>query len=1427
MDRLKRKKAKLKAAYTRAKSKLVRTIEGELFTKVQIVDLMDNVAAAFEELICSYDELAGYYESNDDKKKLQVVSCEIDALELDFTETEQIVKGYLMPSTSTTPQLESGESIDIRSKNLQQEIDDQEEEITNVIKELEETYRKYAMKGKQAKTDSTKTLAQAKESRKTEQVVRIEKPKVGQEILPESQLPAKQSTEESNTELPIMGASAANASPIMLSSHEQKPSSVLAQSAPVLPHKVFTSTPYYSQNPVSKAPLVIPVFQPGSQSSTVLSQAQVEYPQKLSRDMNISQQLVKGDNEHLSPFYQQPANSSSSYRKQMDMTFDSTRLLTRVSIPKFKGEKKNYESWKAAFMTCIDSAAVTPEYKLLKLLDSMEGEPLKVIESLGHSAAAYDMAKERLDRKYGGKRRQMVLRLEELNRFKQVRDGNARELESFAELLDVLKVNLCESGQQCELGGGALYVTLQRKLSETLLSRYNRWVYEHQVPETVETLRVFVNQESEFLTTATETLKGLNKDSAVQKKDQTAKTFVGHTQSPLKGKSMSKCQLCKGIHGLWACERFKSMDVEERWKQAKGLHICFRCLSSSHQGKFCPRDRVCGIDGCTYKHNRLLHEKKATTTWGQQTMLPQPSPPWPTEVRANEEENHTLTTTTDSLHVDLAYMALRTVPVILKNGPHVIRVNALLDDGSTRTYLNQDIAAQLCLEGEPEQLTVNVLNGHKANLESSTVDFTIESVDGELQRPATAYTTKRVTGNMQVVNWNRHKDKWKHLQAIKFPQLGKQPIVDILIGVDQADLHCSLQDIAGEPGEPIARCTPLGWTCIGCPLTSVGENQTNFSFFQHNESAELNELVRRYWEVEESGPTALVKPEEKCASDMVSESITYLNGRYCVGIPWKNKKATMPDNYEMAVDRLGNTEKRLLRVPEVGRAYQSVLDNYLEKDYIRKVSPTEAKPDQVWYLPHFPVLKPDKTTTKTRIVFDASAKRKGISLNDRIYQGPKLQTSLVSVLVRFRQNQIALMCDIAEMYLQIELKPEDKPFHRFLWRDLNQGKPPDTYEFNRVVFGVNASPFLAQFVSRHNAIRHMSKYPLATETVLKSTYMDDSMVSVKDVATAIELQKQLAGLYHTANMHARKWLSNSPDVLQNIPTADHAVAVDLDKGKLPSVKTLGVLWSPQTDEFMFSFNCPDEGFEITKRSFLKKIASLFDPLGLLMPFTIRGRILLQRIWESGLGWDQPLSQTLRKEVEAWFVELPSLIDIRIPRCLRDANELDTHVTLHAFADASINAYGAVVYARHKYADGHVVSRLVASKARVAPLQAMSVPRLELMAAMVALKLTESLGQTLEIPRKDWQFWSDSMDVLHWIRGHSRHFKPFVANRVGEIQLATDPAQWRFIPTQSNPADLLTRGESVSDLVNDKKWWNGPHFLPLSPPEWPENNQDQK
>ena len=297
--------------------------------------------------------------------------------------------------------------------------------------------------------------------------------------------------------------------------------------------------------------------------------------------------------------------------------------------------------------------------------------------------------------------------------------------------------------------------------------------------------------------------------------------------------------------------------------------------------------------------------------------------------------------------------------------------------------------------------------------------------------------------------------------------------------------------------------------------------------------------------------------EERLTLNVGKDSLEYENGRYRVAVPWKYDKPELPDIKPMALSQLRSTERNLKKDNRVAEKYKATIQAYAEKGYLRKVPSDEQLPNNVWYLPHFPVVRMDKATTKVRIVFDCAAKCNGISLNDMIHAGPKLLQGLFNVLVRFRRNLVGIACDIKEMYLQIEVKEQDRSHFRLLWRDLDPSQEPDVFEFNRVVFGKNSAPMESQFVAQENARRNQDCYPLAAETVLKTTYMEDSIDSVENDEEGVELYRQLKALWGAANMQARKWISNSPEVMEKIPAEERATEIVIDSGQDPITKTLG------------------------------------------------------------------------------------------------------------------------------------------------------------------------------------------------------------------------------------------------------------------------------
>ena len=262
--------------------------------------------------------------------------------------------------------------------------------------------------------------------------------------------------------------------------------------------------------------------------------------------------------------------------------------LKRISIPVFNGDRRAYEGWKAAFMACVHQAPATPDYKLLQLRQHLSGEALKIVEPFGHSAAAYEAAIALLERKLGGQRRKLALHLDELENIKSLCPGNMGDIERFADLLDVTVVNLKEANRHDKLGKRTLYISLCKKLNEGMLAQYHRWIFKNHCWESVETLKEFMLQEAEFQTVASETIRGVTSSNrnVDSRRNQSEKAFFGNAQES-EIQKYCPCKVCKGHHGVWHCDKFKDLPVQERWNTAKRLKLCFRCLGGGHRGHVC------------------------------------------------------------------------------------------------------------------------------------------------------------------------------------------------------------------------------------------------------------------------------------------------------------------------------------------------------------------------------------------------------------------------------------------------------------------------------------------------------------------------------------------------------------------------------------------------------------------------------------------------------------------------------------------------------------------------------------------------------------------------------------------------------------------------------------------------------------------------
>ena len=490
---------------------------------------------------------------------------------------------------------------------------------------------------------------------------------------------------------------------------------------------------------------------------------------------------------------------------------------------------------------------------------------------------------------------------------------------------------------------------------------------------------------------------------------------------------------------------------------------------------------------------------------------------------------------------------------------------------------------------------------------------------------------------------------------------------------------------------------------------------------------------------------------------------------------------------------------------------KEILDNGYAEEVPKDDQP---KAGCVSYIPHHGVYHPHKK--KLRVVFDCSARCQGVSINDLLLQGPDLINGLVGILCRFRQERVAVVCDIRKMFYQFRVNDEHRNFLRFLWyKDGKIDSDPIEYRMKVHLFGAVSSPGCANFALQRAAEDGEREFGKpAADFVKRDFYVDDGLTSVPTTEEAVNLITNTKALCAKKSIGLHRFASNDKEVLKAIPANERADCVrdiEVIGNSTPIERVLGIQWSLEDDCFRFRITLKDR--PATRRGILSAVSAVYDPLGFLSPVVLSGKRILQDICRDQTDWDAPLSDDLVSRWRNWCSGLSALQDLQIPRCFKPDNfGVLKRVELHHFSDASTTGYGQSSYLRLVNDNDEVFCSLVLGKARVTPLRQISIPRLELTAAVLSVRIADVLKSELQFDNITEYFWTDSKVVLGYIANDARRFHVFVANRVQQIRDSTEIGQWNYVQTADNPADCASRGLTARSLVNNTTWFSGPDFL---------------
>ena len=656
--------------------------------------------------------------------------------------------------------------------------------------------------------------------------------------------------------------------------------------------------------------------------------------------------------------------------------------------------------------------------------------------------------------------------------------------------------------------------------------------------------------------------------------------------------------------------------------------------------------------------------------------------------------------------------------------------------------------------------------------------------------------------------------------------------VDILLGV--VDMWTIVQGIDRKIGESLVIMkTKFGLVPCGI-LREQQEDVDNFV----TAVEQLNKNIERMLTIEElprDHTDQKLSVDEIMAVESMSKNLRYnpVSGRFTTRLLWRSGQPMLINNIASAKARLEGLMRRLKKDPGLKATYLKAMNEYIDQCTVEEVTNEMIEEmgnlgrTDIYFLPHRAVYDPTCVSMKCRIVCDASAKSpSGFSLNNSLLPGPPLQQAIVAVELRFRTNRIALIGDISKMFLQIKVDPIDRQYLRFLWWDPDDPKATTkVYQFRTLIFGAADSPFQAISCLQRLVKDRLLEASLTTferracDTILRDTYVDDVTTGGDSVEEAFTMYEELCNLLDRGHFKIHKWATNSPELLKKIPKEARApTTTDEEESSLflsEETSSLGIRWDPLQDTFIFRRYCSIAIHnDDTKTSVASLLARPFDPLGLISPFILLARKILKGTFEEKINWKEKLPQNLQQEWHRWLEMLPELNDVTFPRYV----EFNDTTELHVFGDTSANmGHGVAAYARTLNKESNrYESTLLFAKSKINPTKDISVPRLELVAALLCAKIADMISEELDFPKNRIFCYSDSETTLWWLTKKPNSLLPFVANRVQKIQ--EFGYVFQYVNTQINPADIASRG-CAPNALKRTLWTQGPNFLRLPREEW--------
>ncbi|XP_053685891.1 uncharacterized protein LOC128735430 [Sabethes cyaneus] len=1107
--------------------------------------------------------------------------------------------------------------------------------------------------------------------------------------------------------------------------------------------------------------------------------------------------------------------------------------LPQITLPKFSGKIDEWLTFRDLFTSLIHRQTDLPEIEKFHYLRSqLEGEALSIIDSLPLIKANYTVAWELLTKRYSNTKVLRKRQVQALFELPTIRRESASELNSLLDNFEKIVKSLDQvTPQQMDYKDMLLVHLLCSRLDHTTRRGWEEFSSTKE-SDTIKDLTEFLQRRARILESVPTKPSEIKAEYTQPKRPNKIATVKAYNASVQRPSTMGTCVSCSDNHLLYQCPSFQRLSVSERDALLRSHSLCRNCFRRGHHAKECNSKFTCRQ--CKGKHHTLVCFRSNATKEN-----PKPNgEPTSAVMAATEEaiEPKVVNLATTSKVVcntvsssSTGVFLLTAIVTLVDDRGQQVHARALLDSAAECNLISDRVRKSLTVKEQPCTVEVVGIQGLSSKVQRK-ITVMVQSRFSEFSQPMEMYILPKIAAQVAVISVDVN--KWNLPSGIELadPTFFKGGSVDLVLGAEAFfDFFTTGRKIRLGNNLPSLVDSVFGWVVTGkCSVAASVKSVVCDLAINYN----LDSLLEKFWESEDIGQRHNYSPEEsRCMEYFTKTTRRQPSGRYTVSYPRNDELlAKLGDSKEIAERRFLQIEKRLGRDEKLRDQYADFMKVYESMGHMKLIDDEHDTDVKRCFLPHHPVVKDDSTTTKVRVVFDASAKTSSnVSLNDSLLVGPVIQEDLRSIILRSRTRQVMVVADIEKMFRQIEIHPEDRQFQCILWRT-SPNVPLSTYELSTVTYGTKPAPFLATRVLMQLATDEEKRFPLASTAVREDFYMDDVITGADDPITATELRIQLQEMLRSGGFWLRKFASNCETVLAGLPEEELAIQADdgINLDPDPMVKTLGLVWIPKTDVLRFRFRIPalSSDVSLSKRKVLSIIATLFDPLGLIGAVITRAKIFMQLLWRledqegNKLGWDCPLPTEVEDEWRVFHEQIPLLNNLRIERYVMICSTVC--VQIHMFSDASERAFGACAYMRTKDTSGKIKIAILSSRSRVSPLKTQSIPRLELRGALMAAELYLKVKESIRCSMEAF-FWTDSSTVLRWLLATPSTWTTFVANRVSKIQSLTENCHWNHVPGEQNPADLISRGVAPENIINNELWWKGPEWLSKNPTSWPKQH----